>query len=138
MLTRCLDCRGFIPDDCSACPHCGAVADASAAAQSGGRAVSPGVRLLRRALKGTLIAGSSMVLAACYGCPPDSCGSLDDDNYGGSGGGGTDTGGTSTGAATSTGGALPTGGSDNGPSMAGEGGLGGLGGGAGFGGAAAP
>lgn len=126
MLTQCVRCSGFVPDDCSLCPHCGATAAApSGSAAASGASSNRRTRILRRVLRGALIAGSSMVLAACYGCPPDECGG---DDLDGSGGFGGDTGGTSSGGAAS-GGAAPTGGG------AGEGGLGGA---AGFGGDVAP
>src|SRR6478735_3370730 len=129
MLATCFRCSGFVPEGAAVCPHCACdvtVSEAGSAPVPVGR----GVRLLRRALRGSLIAGSSMVLAACYGCPPDECGG--DDGLGGSGGTPAATGGFGTGGGASGGG--PSGGGPaaggNSPlgGGAGEGGLGGLGG----------
>ena len=129
MLTQCLRCSGFVPDDCSLCPHCGLACSTAAKPATSGPA-----RILRKVLRGTLIAGSSMVLAACYGCPPDEC----EDGLGGSGGfGGGSGGGTSTGGFFGSGGGQSTGGQSTG-GHAGDDGLGGLGGLAGFGGGDAP
>ncbi len=111
MLVLCHSCSGFVPDDCALCPHCqkdvrveeseGAQARPSdldhcltAADVGAGDANAPNAaaRLMRRVWKGTLIAGSSMVLAACYGAPPDqyddSTGGPWDDHESASGGAG--------------------------------------------------
>jgi hypothetical protein len=136
MLRTCLVCSGFLPDSCTTCPHCscavGGVDLEGAAAKAPSKQPSKRARLLRRVMKGTLIAGSSMVLAACYGCPPDECGGDDLDGYGGAGAttgtGGNATGGSATGGNASGGnasGGSGVGGSDLGGG-AGEGGLGGF------------
>lgn len=140
MLRTCTECSGFVPESCTICPHCScAVATADirrATPKASSKEPSARARLLRRVMKGTLIAGSSMVLAACYGCPPDACG--DGGDLGGAGGtGATGSGGFSTGGNASGGSGVggSSGGTDPGGG-AGEGGLGGMGGFAGEGGAA--
>lgn len=106
MLGLCRSCSGFVPDDCLECPHCqtdlrvessdssqtstGHESISLAAAAAAETSPSVAARFMRRVWKGTLIAGSSMVLAACYGSPPDDYvgpGSDDDESAtGGSGG----------------------------------------------------
>lgn len=135
MLT-CSHCSGFVPDDCALCPNCGTFVSGPSLASSSGEpqagstsaVATPVGRLLKWALRSSWIAGSSVMLAACYGSPGDYEDGIDGEGGQGSGGRTPAAGGLSSTGGASTGGAASGGtiaGGEGGLGGAGEGGLGG-------------